>query len=308
MDNQRIGDFIALLRKEKGLTQSELASKLNITDKAISKWETGRGCPDISLLDDLSKMLDVSVSEILKGKRLEKEEIVENKEMLAGMTYAEINTREKYKLIINTILVIIISFVMILLLFFNIRNVYKTYKKYYTSFTFNTYGVEDFLSIFDIDKKIDLVITNQGRYTKDEYANILYIVKEINNNSDAKNDKESFKRCYYTYDDIYKNAEILGYPKTLDTNIIYDILIKYDESKKERKEYYQDTINSASELIVKLSRQLSGSYLYNNSFYEFNYYYDFYDLGSIAHDLLYKKYEAYTVILDDIIEVGEIHE
>ena len=61
MNNQKIGDFIKELRKEKDLTQKELADKLNITDRAVSKWERGLNCPDIFLLDDLSQILDVSV-------------------------------------------------------------------------------------------------------------------------------------------------------------------------------------------------------------------------------------------------------
>ena len=53
MNKQKIGDFIKKKRKEKGLTQKELAEKLEITDRAISKWERGINCPDISLLKDL---------------------------------------------------------------------------------------------------------------------------------------------------------------------------------------------------------------------------------------------------------------
>ena len=67
------GKFICSLRKENGLTQKELAEKLNVTDKAVSKWETGRSAPDISLLEKLSQILDVSVVEILKGERVEDE-------------------------------------------------------------------------------------------------------------------------------------------------------------------------------------------------------------------------------------------
>ena len=69
MDYDKIGKFIAASRKEKELTQNELAEKLNITDRAVSRWERGKGCPDISLLEDLSKILDVSIIELLKGEK-----------------------------------------------------------------------------------------------------------------------------------------------------------------------------------------------------------------------------------------------
>ena len=68
MDLNKISNLIKTKRKEKGLTQEELAQKLFVTEKAISRWETGRGTPDISLLVPLSEVLEVSVSEILKGK------------------------------------------------------------------------------------------------------------------------------------------------------------------------------------------------------------------------------------------------
>ena len=71
MDYEKIGKFILLLRKEQWLTQSQLAEKLNVTNKAISKWERGLGAPDISLLRNLSNILKVSINEILMGEKLE---------------------------------------------------------------------------------------------------------------------------------------------------------------------------------------------------------------------------------------------
>ena len=57
MDNIRFGSFVAQLRKERGLTQKELAQRLHVTDKAVSKWETGRGFPDLKLLEPLAQTL-----------------------------------------------------------------------------------------------------------------------------------------------------------------------------------------------------------------------------------------------------------
>ena len=64
------GQFISRVRMEKGMTQKELAQKVGVTDKAVSKWETGRGMPDISSLDALCNDLDVSVNELLSGEVL----------------------------------------------------------------------------------------------------------------------------------------------------------------------------------------------------------------------------------------------
>lgn len=69
MNENKIGQFIAECRKEKNMTQKELAEQLHITDKAVSKWERGLSCPDISLLTPLSKILDVTTGELLNGER-----------------------------------------------------------------------------------------------------------------------------------------------------------------------------------------------------------------------------------------------
>ena len=68
MDQKLTGQFIAKMRKEKGLTQRQLAEKLLISDKTVSKWENGKGYPDISLLEPLAGVLGVSVVELLSGK------------------------------------------------------------------------------------------------------------------------------------------------------------------------------------------------------------------------------------------------
>ena len=80
MNQIKIGKFIAECRKKNNLTQMQLAEKLNITDRAISKWENGRGLPDLSLIKDVSDILGVTVNELLTGEKLDsKEEVFENK-------------------------------------------------------------------------------------------------------------------------------------------------------------------------------------------------------------------------------------
>jgi transcriptional regulator with XRE-family HTH domain len=73
MDNKTTGAFISARRKELSLNQKQLAEKLGVTDKAVSKWETGRSAPDIALLEPLAKELGVSVVEILQGEKIEEE-------------------------------------------------------------------------------------------------------------------------------------------------------------------------------------------------------------------------------------------
>ena len=80
MDQVKIGKFIAEMRKEQGLTQRELAEKLLISDKTVSKWECGNGLPEVSLMLPLCEILQISVNELLSGKRLHSSEYQQNAE------------------------------------------------------------------------------------------------------------------------------------------------------------------------------------------------------------------------------------
>jgi len=68
MSNNTMGELISSLRKEKGMTQKELADQLNITDKAVSKWERNVSCPDISTIPKLAEILGISADELLNTK------------------------------------------------------------------------------------------------------------------------------------------------------------------------------------------------------------------------------------------------
>ena len=73
MDSEKTGQLIAACRKERDLHKRNSPAKLGVTNKAISKWETGQGMPDISILLKLSEILEVSVEELLSGEKVEKE-------------------------------------------------------------------------------------------------------------------------------------------------------------------------------------------------------------------------------------------
>ena len=77
MNQARIGHFISEQRKSKGWTQSQLAEKLGITDKAISKWETGRSMPDLSLFVPLCTLLGITLNELFAGERISEQNLKE---------------------------------------------------------------------------------------------------------------------------------------------------------------------------------------------------------------------------------------
>ena len=74
IDNEKFGAFLIQLRKENGMTQKELAERLYVSDKAVSKWERGLSLPDIALLQPLAEIYDISVTEILSGQRIQADE------------------------------------------------------------------------------------------------------------------------------------------------------------------------------------------------------------------------------------------
>ena len=73
MDQEKIGKFIAKLRKDKNMTQEQLVEKLGVNSKSISRWENGRNMPDLSLLIPLSNELGITVNDLLSGKKNDKE-------------------------------------------------------------------------------------------------------------------------------------------------------------------------------------------------------------------------------------------
>jgi len=68
MSNKTLGEMISSLRKEKGMTQNDLAKKMNVTDKAVSKWERDLSCPDVNSIPKLAEILDTTVEELLNAQ------------------------------------------------------------------------------------------------------------------------------------------------------------------------------------------------------------------------------------------------
>lgn len=99
MNNQEFGKFISELRKEKGLTQIELAERINVSDKAISRWENGKNYPDIEIFENLGNELGVSISELLSCKRFENSDEAEKE--TAKIYVEEIKKKNKISNIIK---------------------------------------------------------------------------------------------------------------------------------------------------------------------------------------------------------------
>ena len=115
MNQEKIGKFIANLRKEQKLTQGQLAEKLGVTDKTVSRWENGKNMPDYSVLKGLCNILNIDVNEFLSWEKLEKNKIqiqsIENLDLILKEYYKMKKQKDIFKYIVIIIVIIIISLI-----------------------------------------------------------------------------------------------------------------------------------------------------------------------------------------------------
>lgn len=116
MDNIKTGAFIKALRTELGLTQRELAERLHITDRAVSKWERGLSAPGIDLLEPLAEALGVSVTELLRGRRTPEAEQTAAADVLAVLDYSRGEVTRKVSAVQKKYLGLLAGILVLLLL------------------------------------------------------------------------------------------------------------------------------------------------------------------------------------------------
>ncbi|MBE5828937.1 MAG: helix-turn-helix domain-containing protein [Butyrivibrio sp.] len=110
LDQKKTGSFICEMRKEKGVTQKQLADEIGVSDKAVSKWENGRGMPDTSLIPDLCRVLGININELLSGERLSEEAYSRKaeKNMVELIKDKEETKRDARRTLIGTIVGIVL--------------------------------------------------------------------------------------------------------------------------------------------------------------------------------------------------------
>lgn len=294
MNQEKIGKFISFKRKEKNMTQKELANIIGVTDRAVSKWERGVGCPDISLLDDLSKALNISIVELLKGEEIANVEIDE-KDIIESMKYSKEITKNKIKLIINTLLITIILITSFILIFLNIRNIVFLNKKYNNYFESNKISDEN---VLNFDNYYNIILNNQGKYDNEDYEKI---IRYVNKTKERLNDKtkeymlkekvtmNDYKEFYkYYYSNLIENYE--------SNKTIYSILLKYDLSKEDNMIKYYRYYNFSKQYI---------SNIYDRLYHQFDYKKSSLDFPNIF-SCLKNEFNKEEMLLKDIIEVGEL--
>lgn len=292
MNYDKIGKFIATSRKKKGLTQIELADKLNITDRAVSKWERGKGCPDISLLEDLSKILDVSIIELLKGEKMKKNKSLEKEELLYSMNYAKESTKIKMYKTISNVIVTLITVIILTIVFNNLKiSVFFNHRYYPNIMIVDVEGTKTGDKLFsNIEKQIELIKKGNINYSKDELNYIITIIEK-----DLDEDIKLYNKDYYTFNDIKK----MVYRESNGVNDIMKIT-GYSTFNNDNWNYIDSFYSYEREL----------QYFVNNC-YKYNYYYDYNkdeSIGNQTSQYLYYKYNIYSLVLDELKKVGEVDE
>jgi len=163
MNQEKIGKFIAELRKEKNMTQLDLAKKLGVTDRAISKWENGRGMPEISIIKPLCEELSITINELFCGEKIVETEFSEKAEENIVNTLEYTKTEiKKTKKIFSAVFVGVVGIIIILIICFIIDVNRMSNDK---PIVFSTWG-------FDYFPPIDL------KYEKIEYTIKEYLEKQ----------------------------------------------------------------------------------------------------------------------------------
>ncbi len=252
MDATKFGSFIAKSRKDKNMTQAELAIKIKVTDKAVSRWERGLGFPDINTLEPLAEALGVSILELMKSEKIETKDIqCEDATLILKDTIQEANSqsllnKKQYKMITIgiTILFLIIS---VLLIFVLSRGRYVTLIQCENST--QKESVESILSREGIQYKLsgDLTVTvldaNRSRANLALGANNIRCAAYISDNDSQVEIKlkEDIISCF----DEIKDANVNIYTPSNEETSIRILLELQSDLSPEMLDYLAAAVSGA---------------------------------------------------------------
>lgn len=312
MNYDKIGSFIQQRRKAMNLTQKQLADKIGVTDKAISNWERGQGCPDVSILEILSNELGCSILELLKGQKIENKviPITEADDYIKDSMNV---SKESLKIKIRNIVSRVIEFIVILtvgfVLYVNFMQINYIEKKYNYKVT-----NQDFKTINSIIEKIDhnmnLIEKNVNTFEENDYQDI---VSKLNKYYESIKETTLLKRIVAGKDFNY-NINDMSLLVVLENDLanelaILDIIQKY--TNNENIELYKELITSES---LSFSAAYDNVYNKLDNIYKYNLFYDNNDDTLIRNTLFGVKMRVQfelnnlLYLTEVVMEVGDINE
>lgn len=250
MDQKKIGSFIAARRKDNGLTQSQLAEKLGITDKAISKWETGKSMPDLSLFNPLCDLLQITLNELFLGEFISDENLKEKSNQVLFEVVTNWLGKDQWESKTN-------AYVPTVLKLKNIRKIYETEST-------ATVAVKDVS--FEVAKGSFVGIMGASGSGKTTLLNMIASIDkatsgqiEIDGQSISElseNDLAAFRREHLGF--VFQEYNLL------DTLTVYENIALALTIKQMPKEHIRQTITdwaeklNISEILTKFPYEISG--------------------------------------------------
>jgi len=254
MDNKKIGEFILQLRKEKGVSQEEVANSIFITRQAISKWEQGKSIPDAEKLKLLSDYFNVTINEMLAGKHLKNEHV---NDIQLEMYKSKNKLKKKLNLSIIMILIIIIAFLgFYFLTTYNSIKIYKVGSDSKNVFITNGLFIitknKIYFNLGTIHNKTDKKILDIELYYHDEYNDYekIYYCRNCS-------DYEVVLYDFYGYDAYFDTKNLI---KTIEKRKMYVDIILEDNSKETlkldiTKDFANNSILSKKEKVSSIENK-----------------------------------------------------
>lgn len=310
MNYEKIGLFIKEKRKELNLTQKELASKLSITDKAISKWERGLGFPDVSLLEDLSTILNISILELIKGESIDDDIKIETENYIKEtLSITESEHLRKRKELINKILSFIIIGISTLIVILNIIQIINLNQSY--SRTINSHDKEYLNNKLNIiESKYNLINNNIGKFQEGDYKVIIYYLNDLINDLKSEDIVNKNTINYKTFD-LYM-LEYTRHFKYNSNNVynIIQILSKYTDNELliSYSALYSQTSDNLTANDINHNYSITDVAKYKILNNDNNYYFSNNNYITIKEKYLNYKISNLIFLENIIIEVGDINE
>ena len=275
MDPKKTGMIILEARKRLKMTQKDLADKLYVSDKAVSKWERGLCFPDISVLIPLTEILNISLYDLLRGEKVNKKEVEETLKNTINYSNSEINRKKKKYITISSIIIFIIVLISIMSVVFMSDNEISAIVDRDTIHTINYYS--EYKTTLDNTngEKLELIIMKLPLRWKERQFEVSGDTIKINYGVSYKDVVKAYDDENYVKEAMINMASVIFTTVTdVDLVEIRYIDYRYSISREKLQEAYD--ISSFEEVIdndnwIKLvSKKLINDEFVNDTFKLFN--------------------------------------
>lgn len=260
MDQKKIGKFILELRKEKNMTQSELANKLQISDKTVSKWENGRGMPDLSLIKPLCDILDITVNDLLSGEKIDNENYREKSEenILNTIKYSNNEIKKNNKTFKTIIIIIILTIALLATMFFvDVKRMRQNKPVIFGTWGFK-YSPEIQLQEAEIYSTIREYLIkindNEQAHYENEKSFVsmkIYLIEDLNTNQTNVYAWVLQEKYYYENSEIIQDSSSSAPYKFVVEKIDDKYYLSSSETPRDGSDYYNDMKKIFPKYLIK---------------------------------------------------------